>query len=269
MYGRRLETFREQFDALHRQGVRSARRSWETAERLLGPGPGSDLLGGARRSTRGADLPDRGRSEELFTTSALASSGPLVIMSSAVTKASVRRRRRPAAPLVARVPRAVHPPHPAPKPRTRAKTKPIARRPRRRQASPASSRSRTRRAAWASRTTAVSLGAALADLGYRVLVVDLDPQGNASTGMGIRHEAREITVYDVIVSRGAGRTTRSCRPRSSVCHAIPSTIDLAGAEIELVSQFSRETRLKKALGRRSGRACTTSSSSTARRRWAC
>ena len=49
-------------------------------------------------------------------------------------------------------------------------------------------------------TTAVSLGAALADLGYRVLVVDLDPQGNASTGMGIRHEAREITVYDVVVA---------------------------------------------------------------------
>ncbi|HET9248452.1 MAG TPA: AAA family ATPase, partial [Actinomycetota bacterium] len=49
-------------------------------------------------------------------------------------------------------------------------------------------------------TTAVSLGAALADIGYRVLVVDLDPQGNASTGMGIRHEAREITVYDVIVA---------------------------------------------------------------------
>ena len=49
-------------------------------------------------------------------------------------------------------------------------------------------------------TTAVSLGAALAELGFRVLVVDLDPQGNASTGMGIRHEAREVTVYDVVVA---------------------------------------------------------------------
>ena len=48
-------------------------------------------------------------------------------------------------------------------------------------------------------TTAVSLGAALADLGYRVLVIDLDPQGNASTGLGIRHEARGTTVYDVVV----------------------------------------------------------------------
>jgi chromosome partitioning protein len=95
-------------------------------------------------------------------------------------------------------------------------------------------------------TTAVSLGAALADLGYRVLVVDLDPQGNASTGLGIKHDAREITVYDVIVAEAAvaDAVVESPVPR---LHAVPSTIDLAGAEIELVSQFSRETRLKKAL----------------------
>jgi chromosome partitioning protein len=95
-------------------------------------------------------------------------------------------------------------------------------------------------------TTAVSLGAALADLGYRVLVVDLDPQGNASTGMGIRHEARAVTVYDVIVSEAA---VDDAIVQTPVRHlsAVPSTIDLAGAEIELVSQFSRETRLKKAL----------------------
>ena len=95
-------------------------------------------------------------------------------------------------------------------------------------------------------TTAVSLGASLADLGYRVLVVDLDPQGNASTGLGIRHEAREITVYDVIVSEAS---VDDAIVPTAVAHlsAIPSTIDLAGAEIELVSQFSRETRLKKAL----------------------
>ncbi|MDH4111742.1 MAG: AAA family ATPase, partial [Actinomycetota bacterium] len=95
-------------------------------------------------------------------------------------------------------------------------------------------------------TTAVSLAAALADLGYRVLVVDLDPQGNASTGMGIRHEAREITVYDVIVSEASVDDAIVETPVARLS-AIPSTIDLAGAEIELVSQFSRETRLKKAL----------------------
>ena len=95
-------------------------------------------------------------------------------------------------------------------------------------------------------TTAVSLGAVLADLGYRVLVVDLDPQGNASTGMGIRHEAREISVYDVIVSEAPVDAAIVRTPVQGLS-AVPSTIDLAGAEIELVSQFSRETRLKKAL----------------------
>jgi chromosome partitioning protein len=95
-------------------------------------------------------------------------------------------------------------------------------------------------------TTAVSLGAALAEIGFRVLVVDLDPQGNASTGMGIRHEARDVTVYDVVVSEAA---VESAIVPTAVpgLHAVPSTIDLAGAEIELVSQFSRENRLKKAL----------------------
>ena len=95
-------------------------------------------------------------------------------------------------------------------------------------------------------TTAVSLGAALAELGYRILVVDLDPQGNASTGMGIRHEARGVTVYDVVLSEAP---VESAIIPTSVKYldAVPSTIDLAGAEIELVSQFSRETRLKKAL----------------------
>ncbi len=95
-------------------------------------------------------------------------------------------------------------------------------------------------------TTAVSLGASLADLGYRVLVIDLDPQGNASTGMGIRHEARETTVYDVIVAEAPIDDAIVHTPVERL-HALPSTIDLAGAEIELVSQFSRETRLKKAL----------------------
>jgi chromosome partitioning protein len=95
-------------------------------------------------------------------------------------------------------------------------------------------------------TTAVSLGAALADIGYRVLVADLDPQGNASTGMGIRHDAREISVYDVVVSEAEIERAIVHTPVERL-HAIPATIDLAGAEIELVSQFSRESRLKKAI----------------------
>ena len=95
-------------------------------------------------------------------------------------------------------------------------------------------------------TTAVSLGAALAESGRRVLVLDLDPQGNASTGMGIRHDAREITVYDVVVGEAPVADAIVQTPVPNLW-AIPSTIDLAGAEIELVSQFSRELRLRKAL----------------------
>src|SRR5439155_2630857 len=75
-------------------------------------------------------------------------------------------------------------------------------------------------------TTAVSLGAALAHIGYRVLVVDLDPQGNASTGMGIRHEARDYTVYDVIVAEAPVTDAVVATPVERL-FAIPSTIDLA------------------------------------------
>jgi chromosome partitioning protein len=95
-------------------------------------------------------------------------------------------------------------------------------------------------------TTAVSLGAALAEAGHAVLVIDLDPQGNASTGLGIRHEAREVTVYDVLASDADIRGAIVQTPLENL-FAVPSTIDLAGAEIELVSQFSRELRLRRAL----------------------
>jgi chromosome partitioning protein len=95
-------------------------------------------------------------------------------------------------------------------------------------------------------TTAVSLGAALAEAGHVVLVIDLDPQGNASTGLGIRHEAREVTVYDVLASDADIRGAIVQTPLENL-FAVPSTIDLAGAEIELVSQFSRELRLRRAL----------------------
>jgi len=95
-------------------------------------------------------------------------------------------------------------------------------------------------------TTAVNLGAALAEAGQQVLVVDLDPQGNASTGMGIDHSHRERTTYQVITS---GMPLAEAMVESAVAGlwAVPSTIDLAGAEIELVSQFARESRLARAL----------------------
>jgi chromosome partitioning protein len=95
-------------------------------------------------------------------------------------------------------------------------------------------------------TTAVSLGAALAETGHTVLVIDLDPQGNASTGLGIRHEARDVTVYDVLAADADIRKAIVQTPVENL-FAVASTIDLAGAEIELVSQFSREMRLRRAL----------------------
>ena len=79
-----------------------------------------------------------------------------------------------------------------------------------------------------------------------MLVVDLDPQGNASTGLGIRHEEREVTVYDVLAVEAPIEQAVVPTPIDNL-YAIPSTIDLAGAEIELVSQFSRELRLRKAI----------------------
>jgi len=95
-------------------------------------------------------------------------------------------------------------------------------------------------------TTAVNLGAALAESGARVLVVDMDPQGNASTGMGISPQQREITTYQVLAA-GLPATRAIMETAVENLFAITSTIDLAGAEIELVSQFSREMRLTRAL----------------------
>jgi len=95
-------------------------------------------------------------------------------------------------------------------------------------------------------TTAVNLGAALAELGYRVLVVDLDPQGNATTGLGINARNLQVSVYDVVMS---GTPLEDCIEPTAVRNLFvaPSTIDLAGAEIELVPAFSRELKLRRAL----------------------
>ncbi|HEY9558366.1 MAG TPA: AAA family ATPase [Acidimicrobiales bacterium] len=95
-------------------------------------------------------------------------------------------------------------------------------------------------------TTAVNLGACLADIGYRVLVVDLDPQGNASTGLGINIRDLQGSMYDVILH---DLPIEDCVEATSVRNLFcaPSSLDLAGAEIELVPAFSREQRLKRAL----------------------
>ena len=96
-------------------------------------------------------------------------------------------------------------------------------------------------------TTAVNLGAALAEFGYRVLVVDLDPQGNATTGLGVNAANLDNSIYDVILH---DVPMEDCIEPTSLRNLflVPATIDLAGAEIELVPMFSRELRLKRALG---------------------
>ena len=97
-------------------------------------------------------------------------------------------------------------------------------------------------------TTAINLGAALALQGERILLVDLDPQGNATSGLGIDRGSIEESIYDILVSEVAAEDV--IEPTSvRNLHVIPATIDLAGAEIELVSTFSREHRLGKALKR--------------------
>jgi len=98
-------------------------------------------------------------------------------------------------------------------------------------------------------TTAVNLAASLAQHGNRVLVVDLDPQGNASTALDVDHHTGIPSVYNVLVDD---------QPLAAVIHPVgavpllscaPATIDLAGAEIELVPLVARESRLSRALGR--------------------
>lgn len=95
-------------------------------------------------------------------------------------------------------------------------------------------------------TTAINLGAALAELGHRVLIVDLDPQGNASTGLGIDPRNFDYSMYDVLLH---DVSLDDCIEPTSIKNLFlaPSTIDLAGAEIELVPALSREHRLRKAI----------------------
>jgi chromosome partitioning protein len=95
-------------------------------------------------------------------------------------------------------------------------------------------------------TTAVNLSAALAELGYRVLVIDLDPQGNATTGLGINARNLEASIYDVLMH---DLPLEECIEPTTLRNLFvgPATIDLAGAEIELVPAFSRELKLRRAL----------------------
>ena len=96
-------------------------------------------------------------------------------------------------------------------------------------------------------TTTVNLAAALAREGARVLVIDLDPQGNASTALGVEHRADTVSVYDVIISDIPMADAVQKSPEFDGLYCLPATIHLAGAEIELVSLVAREQRLRTAL----------------------
>ena len=96
-------------------------------------------------------------------------------------------------------------------------------------------------------TTAINLAAALAFQDQRVLLIDLDPQGNASSGLGVDRGNISVSIYDVLLKETP--LEDAIEPTSvRNLFVVPATIDLAGAEIELVSMFSRETRLRAAIG---------------------
>ena len=96
-------------------------------------------------------------------------------------------------------------------------------------------------------TTTVNLAAALAREGARVLVIDLDPQGNASTALGVEHRSDTASVYDVIINDVPMSEVVQKSPEFEALYCLPATIHLAGAEIELVSLVAREQRLRTAL----------------------
>lgn len=94
-------------------------------------------------------------------------------------------------------------------------------------------------------TTAINLGTALAAVGFRVLVVDMDPQGNASTGLGISRRARSLTTYEVIMD-GRPLVDAALPTAVPLLSIVPSSVALSGAEVELVGAEGREARLRRA-----------------------
>lgn len=95
-------------------------------------------------------------------------------------------------------------------------------------------------------TTTINLGASMAEEGRKVLIVDLDPQANATTGVGVPSRDLEQSIYDVLLQQASAADLR-CSTDTPNLDLLPSSLALAGAEIELVAAFSREYRLERAL----------------------
>mgnify|MGYP001441607399 CR=1 FL=1 len=95
-------------------------------------------------------------------------------------------------------------------------------------------------------TTAINIATAMAATGWKTLLIDLDPQGNASTGLGVAGADREYTSYDLLLDQG---TLTECAQPTDIpgLDIVPATQDLSGAEVELVSVYDRTARLRKAL----------------------
>jgi chromosome partitioning protein len=95
-------------------------------------------------------------------------------------------------------------------------------------------------------TTAINLGTALAAIGETVLIVDLDPQGNASTGLGVERKSRRISTYDVMTGEASldQAVVETAVPRLAIA---PSTLDLLGVELEIASERDRAHRLRRAI----------------------
>ena len=95
-------------------------------------------------------------------------------------------------------------------------------------------------------TTTINLAASIADRGYRVLIVDIDPQGNATSGLGIEKSEIDQDIYNVLIDEIPIQDTihHTSTPKLDM---VPATINLSGAETELISMMARETRLKSAL----------------------
>ena len=96
-------------------------------------------------------------------------------------------------------------------------------------------------------TTTINLGAAIAERGYRVLLVDFDPQGSLSVGVGVNSQDMDLTIYNLLLDRSLEPSQAICKTSTDGLELVPANIDLSAAEVVLVSEVAREQALKRVL----------------------